>query len=112
VPVVETQNHVERPQTPTNNHSIDLLQCIYVVFDLETTGFSPDRNHIIELASEMVDCHGIPIPDSKFSSLVRPPQGIPTIITGITGISDDDVREQSTFAVVGNDFVIYLKEQI
>jgi len=57
----------------------------FVVFDLETTGLSAERNHIIEIgAIKVVDGE---VRDS-FSTFVDPKYGIPAKITELTGITD------------------------
>lgn len=60
----------------------------YVVFDIETTGFSPKNDRIIEIAAihyrytERID---------QFHTFVNPGRSIPSEITDLTGISQDDV---------------------
>lgn len=61
-----------------------------VVLDFETTGLSPVRNEIIQIGAikfkkaKMVD---------QFSRYAKASQPIPPIITDITGISDETVRD-------------------
>ena len=57
----------------------------FVVFDLETTGLSAERNHIIEIGAIKVTDGEV---KDSFSSFVDPGYGIPTRITEITGITD------------------------
>ena len=71
--------------------SINFESCIYCVFDLETTGLSKLRHNIIEISSILLDSNGILIEDGTFNELVKPPMPIPSLITGLTGISDDMV---------------------
>ena len=56
------------------SNDLDLTKTIYVVFDLETTGFVKERNKIFEIAAQIIDPIGIPIPDANFTSLVNPQQ--------------------------------------
>jgi len=62
-----------------------LNQAIFIVADLETTGLSPDRNRITEIAvvrvegAERLEAH---------SSLVNPGQHIPTDVQRLTGITN------------------------
>ncbi|MFT4106515.1 MAG: PolC-type DNA polymerase III [Lacrimispora sp.] len=60
----------------------------YVVFDIETTGFSSSRNRIIEIGAVKVT-NGV-IGD-KFSTFVNPDVPIPFEIEQLTGINDNMV---------------------
>jgi DNA polymerase III epsilon subunit-like protein len=93
------------PPARLQSTNLDINECIYIVFDLETTGRSTERHHITELACELVDCSGSVIDNTKFSTLVRPPGVIPTFITNLTGITNDMVRDKQQFDVVGIDFL-------
>jgi len=61
-----------------------------VVFDLETTGFSPVKNRIIEIGAVKVE-EGKVI--DRFSSFVNPGGPIPFRIENLTGISDETVKD-------------------
>ena len=71
--------------------------------DIETTGFSPVKNKIIEIgavkikAGEVVD---------NFSVFVYPQVPIPYEITQLTGIQDEMVMEAETIEKVLPDFVV------
>src|SRR5579883_2259247 len=60
----------------------------YAVVDVETTGFDPLRDRIVEVAVVQID--GIEI-TGRWSSLVRPGVPIPPIAHATHGISDEDV---------------------
>jgi DNA polymerase III epsilon subunit-like protein len=45
---------------------------IYVVFDLETTGRSRQKDKVIELAVVVLDENGIQIEDASFSEFIKP----------------------------------------
>lgn len=65
-----------------------------VIFDLETTGLDLVKDRIIQISYIKV------LPDGKEERknyLVNPEQHIQPMITQLTGISDDDVKEQPTF---------------
>lgn len=63
----------------------------YVVFDLETTGLSPQQNEIIEIGAwRVVD--GIAV--DKRSQLVQPLRPLPYKITQLTGITQDMLAGQ------------------
>lgn len=69
------------------NSRKSLRECIcdYTVIDLETTGFSPQNDEIIELAAVRVRGGR---ETARFNSLVRPEKTISRRITSITGITN------------------------
>lgn len=78
------------------NPGIELVRDM-VVFDLETTGLSPASDDIIQIAAlRMVD--GSIRSRERFSTFVKPARPIDPFITGLTGITDDDVRDAPTAA--------------
>ncbi|MEY8351885.1 PolC-type DNA polymerase III [Lachnospiraceae bacterium 54-53] len=64
------------------------LSDAYVVFDIETTGFSSSRNRIIEIGAVKVKDGVI---TDKFSTFVNPDVPIPFEIEKLTGINDNMV---------------------
>ena len=62
----------------------------FVVFDLETTGFSPVNNAIIEIGAVKVTNGKV---TDRFSTFVNPKVPIPYRIEQLTGISDQMVME-------------------
>ena len=70
-----------------NSHN-QSIECDCVVFDLETTGFSPEKNKIIEIGAVKVSQGKIV---DKFSSFVNPQVPIPFRIEELTSIKDDMV---------------------
>ena len=71
--------------TNSKNQSLDDS---YVVFDLETTGFSPNTCKIIEIGAVKVENGTI---TERFSEFVNPQVPIPFKIEELTGIRDDMV---------------------
>ncbi len=56
----------------------------YVVLDIETTGFSPETDEIIELSAIRIVDNRI---EAQFSQLVDPQRYVSSYISGLTGIS-------------------------
>jgi DNA polymerase-3 subunit epsilon len=72
----------------------------FVVVDVETTGGSPYRGHrVTEVAAVRVS--GGRIADT-FCTLVNPERPIPSMITGLTGITQAMVADQPRFAQVAD----------
>lgn len=80
----------------------------FIAVDLETTGLSPEQDHIIEIGAlkyregECVE---------KFSRLVKPPVSISPRITEITGIDDEMVRDAAPIELVWSAFCEFAKEE-
>lgn len=74
----------------------------FVVFDIETTGFSPVNNRIIEIGAVKVS-HGEIV--DRFSTFVNPFVPIPFEIEKLTGIRDEMVLEASGIEVILPQFL-------
>ncbi|MCD7709414.1 MAG: PolC-type DNA polymerase III, partial [Clostridiales bacterium] len=85
--------------TDSKNQS---LTADYVVFDLETTGFSPNQNKIIEIGAVKVS--GGKIVD-RFSEFVNPKVPIPFRIEQLTSINDSMVMDAPTIGEILPDFL-------
>ncbi len=64
------------------------LDSVFVVFDIETTGFSPIHNRIIEIGAVKIENGEM---TGKFSTFVNPDVPIPFEIEKLTGINDEMV---------------------
>ena len=60
-----------------------------VALDLETTGLDPQTDAILEIGARRFDGNRV---ENEFSTLINPGRHIPEFITGLTGISDEMVR--------------------
>ena len=80
------------------------LQDAYVVFDIETTGFSPLVNKIIEIGAVKVEKGNI---TERFSTFVNPEVPIPFHIENLTGIKDDMVITAPVIAEVMPEFLAF-----
>ena len=70
------------------------LQKPLVVFDLETTGLDLVKDRIIQISSIKVYPDG---KEERGDELINPERPIPQLVTELTGISDDDVKDKPTF---------------
>ncbi len=70
----------------------------YVLLDLETTGGNPLDCRITEIAAVRVE-NGLEV--ARWSTLVNPGTRIPSLIQGLTGISDAMVADAPSFDEVG-----------
>ena len=85
----------------TDNQNQD-LDADYVVFDLETTGFSPETNRIIEIGAVKVQNGKIV---DKFSTFVNPQVPIPFRIEQLTSINDSMVIDAPVIADILPEFM-------
>ena len=85
------------------------LDDTYIVFDIETTGFSSIRDRIIEIGAvkvvngEIVD---------RFSTFVNPERPIPFEITGLTGITDEMVMGAPAIGTVLPQFLEFARDGV
>lgn len=85
------------------------LKDSFVVFDLETTGFSPTRNRIIEIGAVKVENGKIA---ARYSTFVNPGVRIPPRITELTGIEDAMVEDAPDIRVVLPEFLEFCRGSI
>lgn len=74
----------------------------YVVFDLETTGLSPDYNEIINIGGLLVQ-NGVVT--QEFNTLVKPRKAIPQEIIQLTGITNEAVQNAPSINVALKSFL-------
>ncbi len=85
------------------------LQDSYVVFDIETTGFSPKHNRIIEIGAVKVVGGKV---TETFSEFVNPQVPIPYQIEKLTGINDKMVMEAPTIEVILPKFLDFCEGSV
>ena len=85
------------------------LDGTYVVFDLETTGFSPIRDKIIEIGAVKVENGKI---TDKFSTFVNPGVPIPFEITRLTSITDQMVMDSPGIETVLPQFLEFVGDAV
>ena len=69
----------------------------YVVFDIETTGLSPQYDKITEIGAVCIENGQV---TGTFSELVNPERAIPRKIVSLTGISPEMVKDKPTIEVI------------
>lgn len=81
----------------------------YVVLDIETTGLSPDKEQIIEIAiSKVMD--GIVV--DELSSLVSPGKKLPPRVVKLTGLTDDDLATAPPFSKIAQQIVDFIGQDV
>ena len=80
------------------------LDADFVVFDIETTGFSPMNNRIIEIGAVKVSAGQIV---DRYSTFVNPDVPIPFEIEKLTGINDEMVMGSPMIDVILPQFLTF-----
>lgn len=81
----------------------------FVVFDIETTGFSSEQDRIIEIGAVKIE-NGQVI--DKFNELINPKISIPYKITELTSISNDMVKDCKTIEDVLPQFLEFVGDSV
>ena len=85
------------------------LDDTYIVFDIETTGFSSIRDRIIEIGAVKV-VNGKIV--DRFSTFVNPKRPIPFEITNLTSITDEMVMESPAIDVILPQFLEFVGDGV
>ncbi|MBR6524304.1 MAG: PolC-type DNA polymerase III [Clostridia bacterium] len=85
------------------------LDSSFVVFDLETTGFSPVDDSIIEIGAVKIVNGEI---TERYSTFVNPHRHIPDNITEITSITDQMVSDAPDISVAAKEFEDFSKGSV
>ena len=85
------------------------LKGTYVVFDLETTGFSSAKDKIIEIGAVKVENGEI---TDKYSTFVNPKIPIPFRITQLTSITDEMVMESPEIETILPQFLKFVGDAV
>ncbi len=89
--------------------SDDTLGGDFVVFDLETTGFSADKDSIIEIGAVRIQGGKIA---ERFGTFVNPARPIPAHITELTGIDDDMVKDAPDIGSAVRSFYEFIGDAV
>jgi DNA polymerase-3 subunit alpha (Gram-positive type) len=88
------------------NSAAQTVRSDFVVFDIETTGLSKDKNHITEIGAVKVSDGAIV---DKWSTFVNPGEPIPPNIVALTSITDDMVKDAPRIDEILGDFFEFCK---
>ena len=85
------------------------LEDTYVVFDIETTGFSSENDKIIEIGAVKIE-NGVIV--DKFNEFVNPKVLIPYKITELTGINNEMVKDAEEISEILPKFMNFINESV
>ncbi|WP_130807040.1 PolC-type DNA polymerase III [Senegalia massiliensis] len=85
------------------------IDCEYIVFDIETTGFSPVNDGITEIGAVRIKNGEIL---DTFSELVNPEKEIPQKVIELTGITNDMVKDKETIDKILPKFQDFIGEAV
>lgn len=100
---------VDDLQKLVTNSKNQTIESTCVVFDLETTGFSPTQNRIIEIGAVKVENGEI---TDRFSTFVNPQVPIPFRIEQLTSINDNMVMDAPTIEEVLPKFLDFIGDAV
>jgi DNA polymerase-3 subunit epsilon len=89
-------------------HDLPLESARFVVVDLETTGLRPGRSAICEIGAVRVEAL---LPAGTFQTLIDPGVPLPSVIAGITGLEDRDLRGAPRPAAAVRSFLAFAGER-
>lgn len=81
----------------------------FVVFDIETTGLSPNKDMITEIGAVKIEDNKI---IDEFSQLINPQIKIPENIVHLTGITDEMVKDKPTIEEVLPKFEEFIEDAV
>jgi len=80
-----------------------------VFLDVETTGASSTTSRILEVGALRVEGGKVV---KKFKQLIDPTEYVPSFITGLTGITNDDIYGQPIFAQIADELAEMLHDAV
>jgi DNA polymerase III subunit epsilon len=99
---------MEHVAAAANDHALSSLS--YAVVDVETTGGSPFAGHrITEIAAVVVRDGRV---SEVFETLVNPERSIPPMISQLTNITWEMVRDKPPFRAIAADLVAFLRGHV
>ncbi|MBA4336323.1 hypothetical protein C0416_00930 [bacterium] len=80
---------------------------MFISLDIETTGLSKEHDEIIEIGAARYDDEGKLI--DTYQTFIKPSNPIPEIITHITGIKDEDLKDAPSLDKIVDEFFDYME---
>ncbi|WP_182914230.1 PolC-type DNA polymerase III [Paenibacillus sp. 1011MAR3C5] len=92
----------------------NLFNSTYCVFDLEATGPSPVKDHIIQIGAVRISAasNDTLLPDSSYMSYVRSPVSISPFIEQLTGVTNDHIADAPGWDKVYDNFLAFAEGTI
>lgn len=81
----------------------------FVIFDLETTGLSPQEDSIIEISAVKVRGNEI---TEEYSTFVNPGFHIPETASSVSGITDEMVKDAPGIEQALSDFTVFISDDV
>jgi len=100
---------IAQEEPASNQKVVELTDVVFACFDTETTGLSPSKDRIIELA--VVRYKAGKILDEK-TWLINPEQSISFYATRAHGITDDMVKGLPIFSDIVDEFETYIEDAV
>ena len=88
-----------------SKNSDSIYETTFIVCDTETTGMSIEANRLTEIA--LIKIYNYEIVDI-YKTLINPQQHIPSFITKLTGITDEDVMNKPAFKDIQKDILDFM----
>ena len=91
------------------NIPVEILNGVYSVVDIETTGTDVNSDEITEVAAVKIE-NGVIV--EKFQTLINPKVPIPERIVELTGIDDELVKDSPTLDKIYPDFYKFIENTV
>lgn len=85
------------------------FETVYAIVDIETTGGYAENHRVTEVA--IIHHDGLQV-THRYQTLINPGRRVPLFITGLTGITNEMVREAPMFEDVADELFDQLKEKV
>mgnify|MGYP001483469286 CR=1 FL=1 len=79
-----------------------------IILDIETTGFNPKKDSIIEIYAVRYWRGKV---QDEFSTLIKPKKPIPRVVSKLTGLQESDFVDAPNFSEIKEDFYSFVKNR-